>query len=83
MPKELRMIAYYYSFEPTGVEAIDRILSAIAEAGAGAHNTADWNDAVREVEPFRGATYVEFIQNAANDAADLLRARSAPAPQEG
>lgn len=30
---QLRMNAYYYSFEPTGVRAVDEILSAVAVAG--------------------------------------------------
>lgn len=77
----MRLNAYYYSFEPTGVEAIDRILSAIACAGKAFHLTEDWNDQVYDLdengqkipnpyEPFlRGWTVVEWIQNAANDAA--------------
>ena len=83
MNDKLRMDAYYYGFTPTGVEAIDRILSAVAEAGKAFHLTEDWNERVAAFAPFRGESYVEFIQNAANDAADLLRAPSITASHEG
>lgn len=86
----MRLNAYYYSFQQTGVEAIDRILSAVACAGKAFHHTEQWTDDVYDVdadgnkrpepyEPFlRGWTPAEWIQNAANDAAaerDTLRAR--------
>lgn len=71
-----RMDAYYYGFDMTGIAIIDRILSAVACAGKSFHHTQDWND---EVSPYgehlRGNSPVEWIQNAANDAAELLRAR--------
>ena len=78
-----RMDAYYYGFERTGVEAIDRILSAVACAGKAFHHTEEWNnrvwDGTREnqhpapYEPFlRGWTPVEWIQNAAIDAAAAI-----------
>lgn len=44
LPEGSRMDAYYFGFEPTGVGAVDAILSAVAIAGRGAHNTADWYD---------------------------------------
>jgi hypothetical protein len=72
----MRMDAYYYGFEPTGVEEIDRILSAVACAGKAQHHTEGWVDAMDygtptgAPEPFlRGASPAEWIQNAANDAA--------------
>lgn len=66
----MRMNAYYYSFRPTGVEAIDRILSAVACAGKAHHYTEDWGDETRPYEPFlRGECPVAWIQNAAEDAA--------------
>jgi len=37
---DLRMEAYYYEFEPTGVLEIDLILSAVAHAGKVYHHTA-------------------------------------------
>ncbi len=36
------MYAYYYSFERTGVEAIDRILAEVAWAGKAHHDTDRW-----------------------------------------
>lgn len=59
---ELRMHAYYYAFEPTGVEAIDRILSAVAISGKKYHNTVEWSD-----------TCCDLIQAAANEAARVLK----------
>lgn len=71
-----RMDAYYYSFEPTGIDVVDRILSAVASAGKGFHHTESWGDEVDYlggVPAFRGTSYVEWIQNAANDAAEAFR----------
>ena len=44
LPEGSRMDAYYFGFDATGVGAVDAILSAVAIAGKGAHNTADWYD---------------------------------------
>ena len=83
----MRLNAYYYAFNPTGVEAIDRILSAVACAGKAFHSTDDWGDEVWDYneagekvpapyEPFlRGWTPVDWIQNAANDAARVTPGR--------
>lgn len=69
-----RMDAYYYSFDPTGVLGIDKILSAVACAGKALHNTSEW--ASEKVEPWeefmRGNTPAEWIQNSANDFAKIL-----------
>jgi hypothetical protein len=73
---ELRMNAYYYGFEPTGVPAIDAILSAVAWAGKAVHHTEGWSEEAysgQAPEPLRGETPVEWIQNAANDAAKRYR----------
>lgn len=59
--------AYYYGFNATGVDAIDAILEAVASAGKGCHNTADWTD-----YPSTDESYVDKIQQAANDAAKLM-----------
>ena len=67
---ELRMDAYYYGFEPTGVPEIDRILSAVACAGKAYHNTSDWQNGCKPYAGHVGGTPVEWIQNAANDAAE-------------
>jgi hypothetical protein len=90
---DMRLDAYYYGFTRTGHEGIDRILSAVACAGKAFHHTNQWTDEVWDgtprdkrpapYEPFlRGWTPVEWIQNAANDAAALLAAESA-ARREG
>lgn len=61
---DLQMDAYYFNFERTGVLAIDRILSAVAQAGSGAHHTQSWQEDGHEAE----------IQKAANEAAAALQA---------
>lgn len=75
MSEKLRMDAYYYSFEPTGVLAVDRILSAVASAGKGSHHTAEWNEPMRD-----GKSAVEMIQDAANAAAAEFRNPAPPSP---
>lgn len=73
MSDELRMSAYYYSFEPTGVPEIDMILSAVACAGKAYHHTESWNDEPGwQMLPHEGNTPVEWIQNAADKAAKAL-----------
>lgn len=68
-----RMDAYYYGFDPTGVEAIDRILCAVASAGKAYHHTQDWNEEQdHERENCEGKSPVDWIQNAANSAAKIL-----------
>ncbi len=65
--EQLNLYAYYYSFEPTGVIEIDRILQAVASAGKAYHNTDQW------IEPaYDGKSPINWIQNAANDAAKAL-----------
>jgi hypothetical protein len=67
---ERRMDAYYYGFDPTGVEAIDIILSAVACAGKAYHHTDQWTEDSHTYEDeHRGATPRDWIQNAASDAA--------------
>lgn len=69
----LRMSAYYYEFRPTGVELIDRILSAVACAGKAYHGTDMWEeDTPRYEDVFRGTSPVAWIQNAADAAAAAL-----------
>lgn len=71
----LRMSAYYYSFEPTGVIEVDRILSAVARAGKAYHHTEQWD------EPAYGGetSPVDWIQAAANAAGAVWeRARHVP-----
>lgn len=59
----LNLDAYYFHFQETGVEPIDRVLSEIANAGNGAHHTQDWDD----------NGYIDRIQGAANDAATKFK----------
>ena len=72
MKNKLRMDAYYYSFTETGNPEIDKILSAVACAGKAFHHTDQWNDENEFVTGHEGATPVEWIQNAANEAAYKL-----------
>ncbi len=67
------MDAYYYAFYKTGVPEIDRILSAVACAGKEYHNTECWNDDSTPYPGHVGSSPAEWIQNAANDAAKILR----------
>jgi hypothetical protein len=67
---DLQMDAYYYSFEPTGDDGVNLILSAVASAGSAFHHTDGWRD---ELEPynkrFSGKCPADWIQGAANEAA--------------
>lgn len=63
LPK-LRMDAYYYGFNETGVRCVDEILSAVASAGKGYHHTEEWGS----------AGYIDQIQAAAGRAAALMNA---------
>ena len=72
---KLRMDAYYYGFEETGDRAIDELLSAIAHAGKAYHNTEGWNDELysdysEHYPHLQGETVTDWIQNAANRAAN-------------
>ena len=67
-----RMSAYYYRFDPTGIEAIDKVLGAVACAGKAFHLTADWNDECGPYDDHTGATPIEWIQNAAVEAGDEI-----------
>ena len=69
MNTELNMEAYYYGFNKTGVPEIDKILSAIACAGKAFHHTSDWMDE-SSYPPHIGDTPIDWIQNAANEAAN-------------
>ncbi len=71
MSDKLRMNAYYYHFDETGVRVIDEILSAVACAGKAYHHTDMWDDK----PDFEGKkpSCVDNIQNAANRAANHFR----------
>jgi len=75
--KDLRMDAYYYGFDKTGVPEIDKILSAVACAGKAFHHTDSWNDDIDfTYEPHKGKSVVEWIQNAANEAAERMKSNT-------
>jgi hypothetical protein len=59
-----RFSAYYYSFDPTGADAIDDILSAVAWAGKCYHLTEDWTNVDDD-----GWSERDRIQLAANESA--------------
>lgn len=82
MSNDLRMWAYYYGFEETGVPEIDKILSAVACAGKAHHHTDGWGDESSEYPPHSGRTPVDWIQNAANEAAEAWNTRPASVPVE-
>lgn len=80
MTVDRKLDAYYYSFAPTGVEAIDRILSAVACAGSSSHHTDGWQDITGPCGDLPGFSPVEWIQNAANEAAAAYESAK---PKEG
>ena len=63
------MEAYYYSFDCTGCDPIDKILSAVACAGKAYHHTDDWYEHASPRDDHTGGTPVDWIQNAAVEAA--------------
>lgn len=66
--------SYWFGFDETGVDSIDSVLSAICLAGKGYHSTEFWNEDNKEdYEQFRGKSYIEWIQNSANDAAKEIQ----------
>ena len=68
-----RMDAYYYFFDSTKVDCINKILSAVACAGKAYHSTECWiDDAPFNYNDHTGKSPVEWIQNAANEAADVV-----------
>lgn len=68
----MRMNAYYFGFDPTGVPEIDKILSAVASAGKAFHHTDQWTEELDGYGGHTGKTPAEWIQNAANEAAAAL-----------
>lgn len=64
---KINLFAYYYSFDHTGDEAVDRILGSVAAAGKGYHHTESWCD-----EDGDGDSYVNLIQREAQATAMQL-----------
>ena len=72
------MDAYYYGFDATGSETIDKILGAVACAGKSYHHTENWDEEVCVYDDHTGKTPTEWIQNAAIEAAaEIARLREA------
>ena len=63
------MNAYYYSFDSTGSDPVDKILSAVACAGKSFHHTDDWYEHASPQDDHTGGTPIDWIQNAAIEAA--------------
>lgn len=61
-----QLSAYYFSFDPTGCDAVDDILRAVAYAGKACHSTQEWD------YKSNGFDLVEWIQAAANEAAKKI-----------
>ncbi len=72
MMSERRMDAYYYEFEPTKNVAIDKILGAVGCAGRAYHHTQNWCDIANQYDDHTGVTPIEWIQNAAFEAANEI-----------
>lgn len=62
------MRAYFHTFTPTGCDAVDAILEAVALAGKANHYTGDWGDD----ESLGPCGHWTLIQVRANEAADRL-----------
>jgi hypothetical protein len=60
-------------FQPTGNPHIDAILYAVVEASTGYHNANEWDEPGMDGEP----SYVELIQRAADEAADVMDNKNA------
>lgn len=70
----MRLDAYYYGFKPTRVPEIDRILSAVAAAGKAYHDTSQWTEPTGAFRGHDGVAPVDWIQNAADAAAETINA---------
>lgn len=77
---EWRMQGYYIGFEPTGLAAVDRILSSIAQAAKAYPHTDCWQEVMDYDYGLirKGETCEDAIQRAANEAAAAIRATVTP-----
>ena len=66
-PEVGRLSSYHFSFSPTGNPWVDNILSMIAVAGKGYHNTEGWTES-NDGEP----SFIELIEGAAYLAANHI-----------
>ena len=90
LPEEARMDAYYYGFERTGCGPVDAVLSAVAIAGKGSHNTDGWTyrdvygyydkrpglPANPRIDDWTGGSAVELIQLTAKASAEKVKSLS-------
>lgn len=67
------MSGYLY-FQSSGVAEVDHILSALESAGTMFHHTEQWGESCGALVRggHRGESPLEWIQNAANDAARVV-----------
>ena len=86
LPEEARMDAYYYGFERTYCGPVDAVLSAVAIAGKGSHNTDGWTDrdvygyydkhpglpANPRIDDWTGGSAVDLIQLTAKASAEMI-----------
>ena len=90
LPEEARMGAYYYGFERTYCGPVDAVLSAVAIAGKGSHNTDGWTDrdvygyydnrpglpANPRIDDWTGGSAVDLIQLTAKASAEKVKSLS-------
>ena len=90
LPEEARMDAYYYGFERTDCGPVDAVLSAVAIAGKGSHNTDGWTNrdvygyydkrpglpANPRIDDWTGGSAVELIQLTAKASAEKVKSLS-------
>ena len=87
---EARMDAYYYGFDRTGCGPVDAVLSAVAIAGKGSHNTDGWTNrdvygyydkrpglpANPRIDDWTGGSAVDLIQLTAKASAEKVKTLS-------
>ena len=90
LPEEARMDAYYYGFDRTGCGPVDAVLSAVAIAGKGSHNTDGWTNrdvygyydkrpglpANPRIDDWTGGSAVDLIQLTAKASAEKVKTLS-------
>ena len=75
---------YFFCFKSTGNAAIDKILSAVDRAAKAYRNTESWmEDSSYVPDPHTGEAPVDWIQNAANEAAEAQRVVAADRYKKG
>lgn len=73
-PDTWRMDAYYYAFDRTKIDCIDKILSAVACAGKCYHHTENWTEDCTDYPHLKGGNCAAWIENAAKEAAEKIQA---------